>query len=141
MDPVVQMLLTILAPPGFGILGAWIAYRATKGKTQSDSQTARETRMDTRMEKYTSRIEAENEKTRKENEEIRAKQAEQDKKIEEMGTALNAFSHRERSLFVYITQLRNHVVKELPPPPPTIPNELLEWFEDLESTFPRSGPT
>lgn len=141
MEPWLQGLIVGLAGPILLFLAGFLTYRATRGKTQADMRTAQEKRMDDRMEAYTSRVEKENEEIRARLADQESKSEEQDEKLEKMQEVMRSSTHRERSLFLYLTALRNHIVKELPPPPPTIPNELVEWYEDLENTFPRSGPT
>jgi hypothetical protein len=43
---------------------------------------------------------------------------------------------REVLLYQHTKALRNHIINELPPPPPTAPTELIDWFRQFEETDP-----
>lgn len=46
---------------------------------------------------------------------------------------------RETIAFRYLAALREHILMQLPPPPPAVPFELADLFEDFESTYPRGS--
>lgn len=48
---------------------------------------------------------------------------------------------REVLLYRHTKALRNHIINQLPPPPPTIPNDLASWFEAFELTDPPQQQT
>lgn len=125
-------LIIGLAGPVLVFLASFLTHRATKGKTQADVRTAQEKRMDDRMEAYTTKIEARLEHMESDNETLRGK-------VEVLEAHQDSAEQRERIVFSYLARLRDHITRQLPPPPPAIPDGLVEWFEDLESTFPRGS--
>lgn len=48
---------------------------------------------------------------------------------------------REVLLYRHTKALRNHIINQLPPPPPTIPHDLAAWFEAFELTDPPQQQT
>ena len=57
MEPWMSVLVA-LAIPLFGFLGALVTVNATKGKTQSDTRTAMEARIDKKISEYVDVLEA-----------------------------------------------------------------------------------
>lgn len=41
---------------------------------------------------------------------------------------------REALLYRHTKALRDHIINELPPPPPTAPTELIDWFRQFDET-------
>lgn len=58
------------------------------------------------------------------------------KKIEVLQSRTDLADAREVVLYRHIKSLRTHIVKQLPPPPPTMPIEVVRWFEEFELTDP-----
>lgn len=44
---------------------------------------------------------------------------------------------REKILYLHVKDLRDHILDRRPPPPPEMPQELVEWFEGFDPTGPR----
>lgn len=61
---------------------------------------------------------------------------EQDKKIEGLEIGQRLADRREVLLYQYTRSMRDHILNELPPPPPTPHPELVEWFAAFEDTQP-----
>lgn len=57
-------------------------------------------------------------------------------KIEVLQSRTDLADAREVVLYRHIKSLRTHIVKQLPPPPPTLPIEVVRWFEEFELTDP-----
>ena len=141
-----QGLLIGMTGPILVFLGVWLTYRSTKGRTQADHKSAQDKRLDDKMNAYTDRIESRLEKERGEREVKEAKVEEleawrdlAEDDIQKLKRDALATARREAIVFQYITTLRNHVLLELPPPPPAVPGELREWFDNLEDTLPIMG--
>ena len=118
-------------------LGTWLTFRGTKGRTQSDYTTAMEARIDGKVESYAKKAEERAEKYEAKYDELDSKYDELADQYRELKRDQDLSTRRESILFRYIASLREHVVLQLPPPPPSIPPELEDWFEDLEATAPR----
>ena len=135
MEPWVSVLVA-LSIPLFGFLGVLVTVNATKGKTQSDTRTAMEARIDKKVSEYMDNLE---ERASKSDEKVKVLEEKHDN-LERLYRDLKRdqedSTYRENLLYRYITSLREHVVLQKPPPPPAIPPELEGWFDDLESTFP-----
>lgn len=54
--------------------------------------------------------------------------------IDDLKKAQRKSTHRERLMYQHTRDLRNHIINELPPPPPAMPQELQDWFESFEDT-------
>lgn len=128
--------IAALVGSAVSLVGLILVFISTRGKTQSDSRGAQDARLDKRIESYTDKLESRVEKA-----ESRAE--EQEEEIEDLRTKHDellgyqrASYRREGLLFNYVSALRNHIVNELPPPPPTVPLELKEWYDNLEDTLP-----
>lgn len=68
-------------------------------------------------------------------EEQRAEKKKQDAKIEGLEVSRKLADRREVLLYQHTKALRDHILNELPPPPPTPHPELLDWFEQFEDTL------
>lgn len=56
-------------------------------------------------------------------------QGEREEEIRKLRASAKSSEKRERLMYTHMRELRNHIVNELPPPPPTMPRELSAWFE------------
>lgn len=128
--------IAALVGSGVSLTGIITLYLSTRGKTQSDSRGAQDARLDKRIESYTDKLETRVERAEKEAEEQRGEIAHLQEQQEELLNYQRASNRRESLLFQYVSALRNHIVNELPPPPPTVPYELKEWYDSLEDTLP-----
>ena len=129
-------VLVALAVPLFGFLGALVTVNATKGKTQSDTRTAMEARIDKKISEYVDVLEARASKSEEKVKVLDEKHENLERLYRDLKRDQEDSTHRENLLYRYITSLREHVVLQKPPPPPAIPPELEGWFDDLESTYP-----
>lgn len=66
-------------------------------------------------------------------EELNTKQA---RKVEALEIDRTLSDRRELLLYRHTKALRDHIINEKPPPPPTAPSELIDWFESFEDTTP-----
>lgn len=57
-------------------------------------------------------------------------------KVESMEIERKMADRRELLLYRHTKALRDHIINELPPPPPTAPQELIDWFAQFEQTDP-----
>lgn len=67
---------------------------------------------------------------------LREKLAEFDKAREQFVEERREGNRREALLYWHVKDLRAHIVDERPPPPPAMPIELVEWFEEFGATEP-----
>lgn len=111
-------------------LGTYITVRATRGKTQTDYKTALDKRLDEKMSEYTDRLE-----TRVKTAEDKAEAL--NERVEHLEDAQEESTKREKLLYKYTAQLRDHILGELPPPPPAMPEELLQWYNTFETGITR----
>jgi hypothetical protein len=58
------------------------------------------------------------------------------KQIKILGNRAELADAREALLYRHTRELRDHIVNQLPPPPPTLPIDLIEWFAQFEMTDP-----
>lgn len=128
MEPWLTITIALCVPL-FGFLGVLVTVKATKGKMQTDYRTAAEKRMDDRMESYTSRLEKRQDEMEEDNEKLR-------NRVSLLETSAKESAGRERSIYLYLTALRTHILGGFPPPPPAVPDELIDWYENFEDTFP-----
>lgn len=119
----VQAWVTIVVA-ALAVLGTYLTVRATKGKTSQDAKTAFDQRVDERMSEYADRLE-------KRLETMEASISEAEKKIDDLEAQHRAATRRENLLYRYTARLRNHIIEGLKPPPPPIPEELVEWYENF----------
>lgn len=132
---------TIVALVGSGVLflGAVLTFLAANGKTRVDYRTAMESRVDAKIERYMKGLEEQNDELRAEVAANKATQVAQGETIAEIQAAQEATRRRESILYRYMALLREHIDRKLPPPPPTIPMEISDWFESFEDTWPGVG--
>lgn len=71
-------------------------------------------------------------------EKLKADRKEDLKQIVILGARAELADAREVLLYRHTKALRDHIVKQLPPPPPTLPVDLVEWFEEFEMTDPNA---
>lgn len=121
------------------LVGTILTVRATKGRTQSDFKTAMDKRIDEKMLTYQQDLERRNKTLNEELEKIKVEAAVQARDIEVLQRDSRETKDREKIMFAYFAALREHIVLRLPPPPPEVPPELLDWFEDWEATLPTGG--
>ena len=129
-------VLVALAIPVFGCLATLITVNATKGKTQSDTRTAMEARIDKKVSEYMDDLEERASKSDEKVKVLEGKHENLERLYRDLKRDQEDSTHRENLLYRYISSLREHVVLQKPPPPPAIPPELEGWFDDLESTYP-----
>ena len=60
----------------------------------------------------------------------------QAKEIKELQAHVALSDRRENLMYHHMKALREHIISELPPPPPSMPAELTAWFEELARTDP-----
>lgn len=120
-------------------VGTLVTVWATRGKTQSDFKTALDKRIDDKMIAYQEGLEERITVVEAENRELKIEVESQGQKIKGLTADGERTARRETLMFFYMSALRDHIINELPPPPPIMPPELSEWFEDLEATSPRGG--
>lgn len=119
-----------------GLGGVLYTYLASKGKTKTDAKTAMDQRLDEKMAAYTEKVEE-----RLEDAEAEAAEAKKDAKalaarVEMLEIDRTLSDRRELLLYRHTKALRDHIINEKPPPPPTAPSELIDWFENFEDTHP-----
>lgn len=135
MEPWVSVLVG-LSIPLFGFLGVLVTVNATRGKTQSDTRTAMEARIDKKVSEYMDDLEERAGKSEEKVKVLEGKHEDLERLYRDLKRDQEDSTHRENLLYRYISSLREHVVLQKPPPPPAIPPELEGWFDDLESTYP-----
>ena len=135
MEPWVSVLVG-LSIPLFGFLGVLVTVNATKGKTQADTRTAMEARIDKKVSEYMDDLEERAGKSEEKVKVLEEKYENLERLYRDLKRDQEDSTHRENLLYRYILSLREHVVLQKPPPPPAIPHELEGWFDDRESTYP-----
>ena len=133
MEPTNWIALSV---PVLSLIGVVVMFLGTRGKTQTDYRTAMEARVDKKVSEYMDDLEGRYETLTGKYDTLSAKYTELDGHYRTLKTDQDLSTRRESILYKYIAALREHVVRQLPPPPPSIPPELEEWFDDLEGTFP-----
>lgn len=128
--------IATIATPVLIFMGVVITVLATRGKTQADYRSALDKRLDDKMAGYTEKLEERLGKAEERATKQEEKAEELESTVSQLTIAVKAFSHREPLVYAYMVALRNHIVNELPPPPPQIPTELSDWFDNFEDTFP-----
>lgn len=118
-----------------GVLGvAWIGGRAMWKNSRRTSQEQAEAR----REPTWNELVTENRSLRTELDELRdrfdATEAKHGREISALKIGQSLADRREVLLYRHTRALRDHIEKQLPPPPPTAHPELLEWFESFEDT-------
>lgn len=113
-------------------LGTVITVLATRGKTRTDYKTAFDQRIDKRMGEYTDRLEEREAKLEARVSDLEIERAELTNRVECLETAQEASTKREQMLYRYTARLRNHIFTQAPPPPPDLPEELVEWYNSHE---------
>lgn len=106
-------------------LGTVITVLATRGKTKADYKTAFDERIDKRVEKYMEDLESKYDLAVQ-------KSVELEGRVETLEEAQEEATKREKALYRYTAQLRDHILSNSPPPPPAIPEELAEWYETFD---------
>lgn len=114
-------------------LGTLYTVRATRGRTQSDYKTSFEKRIDDKMFNYTEGLEK-----RVATAEERVDAAEADatvlkERVVQLEVEVGKSTHREKLLYRYTAKLREHIIGGFQPPPPPVPEELVEWYETFEA--------
>lgn len=115
------------------LLGTWITVRATRGKTQVDYKTAMEKRLDEKMGAYTDRLEKRLETAEGKAQEAQARADELEGRVDHLEDVQEASERREKLLYKYTSTLREHILGNKPPPPPRMPDELVEWYSSFET--------
>lgn len=140
MNPELILGLGSLLVAGLGVV---YTFRATKGKTKSDAKTALDLRIDKKVSEYMDDLESRLDKQRESLKEQGSKidTLEDDKdmlagKIKSLEIERALADRREVLLYRHTKALRDHIINELPPPPPTAPTELIDWFATFEDTDP-----
>lgn len=118
------------------LFGTYLTVRATKGRTQSDFKTAMDERIDKKMREYQQDLEDRNAKLQETLQAVQTEAEVQARDIKKLQDDSDATKRREQIMFGYFAALREHILLQLPPPPPKVPPELVDWFEDWEATFP-----
>ena len=129
-------------------LGLYVKYRSDNSMSKSSAHNSREQRIDDRIDKYTDRIEKRLEDV--ENEAAEARRAAEElkkqvealeeekkilvRKVEALEIDRALADRREVLLYRHTKALRDHIINKLPPPPPTAPTELIDWFANFEDT-------
>lgn len=108
------------------LLGTYITVRATKGRTQVDYKTAMEKRLDEKMGAYTDRLEQRLEVAEE-------KAVALSERVEHLEDVQEASERREKLLYKYTSTLRDHILGNKPPPPPRMPDELVEWYSSFDT--------
>lgn len=144
-----------------GLIGVALGYVvkmvSDRSTSKTTAKTSREQRIDEKIDNYTDRIEARLGKVEEDAEEARAKADELEEqvkvltrekktlerevhtlrqKVEAQEVERALADRRELLLYRHTKALRDHIVNELPPPPPTAPTELIDWFANFEDTEP-----
>lgn len=128
--------IAALTGSGVSLIGLILVFLSTRGKTQADSRGAQDARLDKRIESYTDKLETRVEKAEKRAEDQEVEIATLQEQQEELLNYQRASNRRESLLFQYVNKLRTHILGGFPPPPPAIPVELVDWYENLEDTSP-----
>lgn len=115
------------------LLGTYLTVRATRGKTQADAKTAFDNRVDEKMSAYADRLEKRLEVAERKADEARTRADQLEDRVEHLEAAQEASGRREKLLYKYTSALREHILGELPPPPPRMPEELIEWYSSFET--------
>lgn len=133
-------------------LGYFVKYLGDRSTTRATAHVSREQRIDDKIDKYTDRVEERLDQVEKDAREAKARAEALEKQVEvltqekgilegkvkslEVDRALA--DRREVLLYRHTKALRDHILNELPPPPPTAPTELIDWFANFDDTDP--GP-
>jgi hypothetical protein len=127
-------ILTALIMAAASVLGGLIVFIATRGRTRTDAKTALDARIDARV---TTQLEGAWKRIDEQDAHIKALKTQnktQARQITELRAHADIAERREVLIYRHTRALREHILRELPPPPPTMPVELRDWFSQYEHT-------
>jgi hypothetical protein len=122
------------------ILGTIITFISTRGRTRSDAKTSLDSRIDARVEKQLQTAWEQIDKQASQITGLKGQNKQQARQIAELRAHASIAEMREVLIYKHTRALRDHILRELPPPPPAMPPELIEWFERFGDTQPPTGP-
>jgi len=125
------------------VLAAILAFVGTRGKTKSDAKTAMDQRIDAKMATYVEKLEERLDSADQRFIELRAVVRAQEEEIQNQANTIDAHEHtirnlrehakrsnrREKLMIQYVRELRDHILNQLPPPPPLPPAEIEELLD------------
>jgi predicted nuclease with TOPRIM domain len=143
MDPTIIVAFIM---GGLGLLGVFMTVLGNTSKTKTDARTALEERIDKKVGEYMDDLEGRLATGMDRIEALEREKADMDARVKEAEKAAEALKHRvfeletaqavtdarEVLLYRHTKALRDHILNQLPPPPPTLPLDLTEWFEQFE---------
>lgn len=118
-----------------GLLGLGVYVNSKRGVKQKDRELTvdEQQAQDAREDMIARERREELERLYPQLREMRERMAQMDTLLDERRES----DRREKMLYHHVKDLRDHIVDERPPPPPEMPVELVEWFEDFGVTEPR----
>lgn len=115
------------------LLGTFLTVMVTRGKTQADYKTAFDKRIDDKMMSYTEGLEKRVAAAEKKASDANSDALVLKTRVDDLDLKMEESTHREKVSYRYIARLRDHIIAGLKPPPPAIPEELVEWYESFEA--------
>lgn len=125
-----------LVGPVLLLVGVIITVLATRGRTQSDYKTAMDKRIDEKMKAYQEDLEERLTAAEEKAEKAKGEAKELASRVKTLEVDRKLSDRRELLLYFHTKALRDHILNEMPPPPPSAPPELVDWFESFEDTLP-----
>jgi hypothetical protein len=111
------------------VIATVVTVIATRGKAKVDAKAALDARIDARVDQQLqtawTQIDA-----------LHAQNQAQASQIKILEAHAEIAERREVLIYRHTRALRDHIIKQLPPPPPTMPTELMKWFEQWDGTDP-----
>ena len=121
------------------VIGASITYISTRGRTKTDAKAALDARIDERVKGQLEGAWKEIDSQSAQISGLRNQNKGQAKQIAELRAHAEISERREVLIYQHTRALRNHILNELPPPPPAMPLELMRWFVQQEAEHPPTG--
>lgn len=133
-------LLVALVSGAAAVVGGLVALWGTLSKSKGDAKSALDERIDARVEKQLESawkeidgLKSQNSTQADQMTSLKVQNKAQAKQIQELQDHAAISERREALIYQHTRALRNHILNQLPPPPPAMPQDLLEWFEKFQS--------
>lgn len=125
------------------LLGLLVWHNSRKGNQVAEHKVTVEeqAQIDIREDMVTRRRGEELERLYERVEKLEDSEEERESEIRILRAAARQSERRERLMFNHVQALRTHIINKLPPPPPVMADELLEWFEQYEAGMVEPTPS
>lgn len=138
-----ELILSILSLAVTLLLGLLVWHNSRKGTQVADKKVTveQQAQIDVREDMVTRWRGEELTRLYERVEKLEEVDEERESELRIMRAAARQSERRERMMYNHMVELRHHIVNELPPPPPVMADELLEWFEQYEFGMTEPSPS